>query len=103
VNGGIIATLIDCHSICTAMAAAYLDEDREIGSQPARYFATGSLEIGYRRPTPMDAVLELEAEVSDRIEQGYLLECRLSADGKLRAVGRVEALQVSTAWMGLTR
>ena len=101
-NGGIIATLIDCHSICTAMAAAYFDEGREIGSEPARYFATGALEISYRRPTPMDAVLELEAEVSDRIKSGYLLECRLSADGKLRAVGRIEALPVSAAWMGLT-
>jgi len=101
VNGGIIATLIDCHSICTAMAAAYFDEGRPVGSEPTRYFATGSLEISYRRPTPMDAILELEAEIRDRLERGYVLECRLSAAGKLRAVGQVLALPVSAAWMGI--
>ncbi|MDP6064450.1 MAG: PaaI family thioesterase, partial [SAR202 cluster bacterium] len=30
-NGGIIATLIDCHVICTAIAAVYRNEGREIG------------------------------------------------------------------------
>ena len=101
VNGGIIATLIDCHSICTAMAAAYIDEGRPVGSEPARYFATGSLEISYRRPTPMDTLLELEAEVRERLERGYVLECRVSAAGKLCAVVQVLALPVSAAWMGL--
>src|SRR5260370_22086610 len=33
-NGGIIATLIDCHSICTAIAAIYEAERRPIGSDP---------------------------------------------------------------------
>lgn len=101
VNGGIIATLIDCHSICTAWAAAYLEEGRSIGSEPGRYFATGTLEIEYRRPTPMDAVLELEAEISERLGSKYRLECRLSAAGKLCAVGRVEAVPVPASWMGL--
>jgi acyl-coenzyme A thioesterase PaaI-like protein len=31
VNGGIIATLVDCHSVCTAIANGYLSEGREIG------------------------------------------------------------------------
>src|SRR5262249_4514364 len=33
-NGGIIATLIDCHSGCTAMALAYRAEGRPLGSDP---------------------------------------------------------------------
>jgi acyl-coenzyme A thioesterase PaaI-like protein len=101
VNGGIIATLIDCHSICTAMAAGYIDERRAIGSEPGRYFATSKLEIDYRRPTPMDAILELEADIAARHERGYTLECRLRAAGKLCAVGSVEAVAVSASWMGL--
>lgn len=100
-NGGIIATLIDCHSICTAMAAAYFDEGRDIGTEPARFFATGTLEIGYRRPTPMNAVLELEARIAEKHARGYRVDCRLSARGKLCAVGAVEAVPVSVAWMGL--
>ena len=65
-NGGIIATLIDCHSVCTAMAAAYFEDARELGSEPAKYLATGRLEIDYRRPAPIDAVLQLEAEIAQR-------------------------------------
>jgi hypothetical protein len=41
-NGGIIATLIDCHSICTAIAAAYRNEGREIGSGERIWYATAT-------------------------------------------------------------
>ena len=34
VNGGILASLIDCHCICTAFAAGYKSEGREIGTEP---------------------------------------------------------------------
>jgi hypothetical protein len=33
-NGGILATVIDCHGVCTAIAAAYEAENRPIGSDP---------------------------------------------------------------------
>ncbi|HLE04464.1 MAG TPA: hypothetical protein VI729_07630, partial [Anaerolineales bacterium] len=33
-NGGILATLIDCHCMGTAMAAAYRSEGRGLGSEP---------------------------------------------------------------------
>jgi acyl-coenzyme A thioesterase PaaI-like protein len=101
VNGGIIATLIDCHCICTAMAAAYFEERRDVGSDPARYFATGTLAISYKRPTPMDTVLELEAEIAGKLGNGYRLICRLSAAGKLCATGDVKAVPVSADWMGV--
>jgi len=101
VNGGIIATLIDCHSICTAWAAAFVDEGRLIGSEPLSFVATGSLEVAYKRPTPMDAVLELEALISERLERGDVVTCNLSAAGKVCAVGVVTAVPVPAAWMGL--
>ena len=84
------------------MAAAYLDEGREIGSPPARFYATGRLEVVYRRPTPIAATLELEADIVERGERSYSLDCRLSAAGKVCATARVEAIAVPDAWMGLT-
>ncbi len=33
-SGGIIASIIDCHSVCTAVADAYRFEGRHIGSDP---------------------------------------------------------------------
>lgn len=99
VNGGIISTLIDCHCVCTATAAAYVDEGRPIGSEPHHFFATTKLAVEFLRPTPIYAELLLEAEVVAQIPHGYRLSCTLSAQGKARVTGTVEAVRVSPAWM----
>ena len=54
-NGGIIATLIDFHFICTAIAAAYRAEGREMNSPPPIWYATASLKVSYLRPAPGQA------------------------------------------------
>ena len=54
-NGGIIATLIDCHSVCTAIAHAYRAEGRPIGSAPHIWCVTANLNVTYLRPTPLEA------------------------------------------------
>ncbi len=101
VNGGIIATLIDCHCVCTATAAAYFDAQRAMGSEPPLYFATLSLSVHYQRPVPMGVELELAAEIAGITEKGYSVSCELTADGKLRARAEVEAARVPKSWMGL--
>lgn len=83
------------------MAAAYLADKRAIGSDPQCYFATGLLEVVYKRPTPMNTVLELEAEIDEQENSRYRLSCRLSVGGKLCAVGKVLAVPVSAEWMGI--
>jgi acyl-coenzyme A thioesterase PaaI-like protein len=99
VNGGIIATVIDCHCICTAAAAAYRDEARTIGSLPDLYYATARLELAYLRPTPIDAELELEARIVERGERTYVMSCQLSALGKRTVTASVEAIRVPASWM----
>ncbi|NJL14845.1 MAG: PaaI family thioesterase [Microscillaceae bacterium] len=58
-NGGILATLIDCHAMGTALSHAYHLENRPYGSLPLYMYATGSLQIRYLKPTPIDAPLRL--------------------------------------------
>ena len=99
VNGGILSTLIDCHCVCTATAAAYADAGRKLGSEPLLSFATTRLEIEFLRPTPIEAELVLDAQIAKTIPNGYRLNCRLNADDKLRVRGCVEAVQVSQQWM----
>lgn len=99
VNGGIIATIIDCHSVCTAAAAAYRDAGREIGSPPDIHYATARLELEYLRPTPIDAELEIVARIESRTERTYVLSCELSAAGKTRVTGTVEAIHVPESWV----
>ena len=99
VNGGLIATLIDCHCVCTAAAAAYRDAGREIGEPPDFYYATAKLELEYQRPTPIDAELELTARILARTERTYVLSCELGARGKTCVSARVEAIRVPESWV----
>ena len=62
-NGGIIATLLDCHGVCTAIARAYDDEGRAIGSEPEIWHATTSMTVEYLRPTPIGEEVELIGRV----------------------------------------
>lgn len=43
--GGLVASLIDCHSIWTAIATTYRAEGREHGSLPAISYVTGTLTV----------------------------------------------------------
>lgn len=99
VNGGILATIIDCHCICTAMAMAYVDAGRAIGTKPDIHYATAKLDVEYRRPTPMDVELTLRARVIGRTDRTYVLSCSLEALGKECVAARVEAISVPESWI----
>ena len=53
VYGGLIASLIDCHSTGSAAAAAYRAEGRAMDTDPPCRFVTASLSIQYIKPTPL--------------------------------------------------
>lgn len=99
VNGGILATLIDCHCVCTAMAAAYRDAGRAIGSEPHLHYATAKLEVEYGRPTPVGVDLALEARILERTDRTYVLSCSLDAGGKTCVSATVEAVRVPESWI----
>lgn len=95
VYGGLIACLIDCHSIGTATAAAYAAERRKPGSEPVIAHVTGSLKVDYLRPTPMGDELLLEARVRF-VEKGRsLVGCDLSVGGNVCARGEVLCVRVN--------
>ena len=98
VNGGIIATLLDCHGVCTAIADAYRREGRPIGSDPDIWFATTSMRVDYLRPTPIDAELELRASIHQSPGDRAAVGCTLTAGGKERARAVVESVRVPDEW-----
>jgi acyl-coenzyme A thioesterase PaaI-like protein len=101
-NGGIIATLLDCHGVCTAMARAYDAEKRAIGSDPDIWLATTSIEVAYLRPTPLAQQLELTGRVLDADpaagQRETSVECVLSSAGKERARATVRSVRVPEEW-----
>lgn len=94
VYGGLIASLIDCHSTGTAAAAAYRAAGRELGSHPPLRFVTGSLHVDYLRPTPIDALLEVRARVKEIKDRKVVVLSTLSANGQVCARGEVVAVQM---------
>ena len=93
-NGGILAALVDCHSVCTAIADAYYAEGRSPGSQPSVGFATGSLNVTYVKPTPIDALVELRATVVERSPRKTRIQCVVSARGEVCARAEVVAVRL---------
>ena len=97
-NGGIIASIIDCHCICTAIAAAFRGEDRDIGSDPPIWYATVSLQVTYQRPTSIIGTVTLKARIIEMTDRKTTLSCSLSASGEECALGEVVAVRVPCEW-----
>ncbi|HEX2226909.1 MAG TPA: PaaI family thioesterase [Candidatus Binatia bacterium] len=93
-NGGIIASLIDCHSLNLAIADAYRAEGRPIGSQPRIGFVTANINISYLKPTPINEPVELRARISKREGRKVWVHCTLSAAGEIRVTGEVLGVRV---------
>ena len=93
-NGGIIASLIDCHSLNLAIAHAYRAAGRPIGSAPRIGYVTASLQVTYTKPTPIDQPIELRARITKQEQRKAWMSCILSAAGEVRATGEVLGVRV---------
>ena len=94
VCGGVIATVIDCHCVCTAMAHAYRLEHRDIGTSPLIWFVTGSLQVSFAAPTPIDMPFELLAEPVEYTDRKTVVRCDLVSADEIRAQAEVIAVRV---------
>ncbi|MBI3244631.1 MAG: PaaI family thioesterase [Chloroflexi bacterium] len=94
VYGGLIASLIDCHSTGTASAAAYRAQGREMDTDPPLRFLTASLHVDYIRPTPIDGPLEVRARVKEIKGRKVVIVSTLSAGGEICARGEVVTVQM---------
>lgn len=94
VYGGLIASLIDCHSTGTASAAAYRAEGREMGTEPPLRFVTGSLHVNFLKPTPIDAPIHLRSQIKEVKKRKVVVTTELSSNGVVCATGEVAAVQM---------
>jgi acyl-coenzyme A thioesterase PaaI-like protein len=83
-NGGIIGTVLDCHSF----AAVTQEAERrgwhpEVSAVPP--YVTAGLDIRFRRPAPLDEPSELTAVIAAADADEMTVEVELAWDGKPRA------------------
>lgn len=90
--GGLISSLIDCHSIWTAIVFAHIEEDRPLTNDLMMY-VTSELSVDYRKPTPLDQPIELRSWVEDDPGRQTQVICELGPDDTVTARGQVLAVQ----------
>ncbi len=94
VYGGLIASIIDCHSTGTAAAAAYRREGRAMDTEPPLRFVTASLHVDYLKPTPIEGPIELRSRLMEVKERKVVVETDLKVGGILCARGTVVAVKI---------
>ncbi|MCL2669904.1 MAG: PaaI family thioesterase [Syntrophaceae bacterium] len=94
VYGGLIASLIDCHSTATAAAAMYRAEGRAMDTEPPLRFLTGSLHVDYLAPTPLGVPLEIRGRAKEIKGRKVTITSTLAANGKVCARGEVVAVLI---------
>lgn len=96
VYGGLIASLIDCHSIGTAIATYYTRMGTDPACDHTITCVTGKLDISYQKPTPTGTELVLTAQTRELGERKALVVCTVQAAGVETARGEVVAVRVQS-------
>ena len=99
VYGGLLASLLDCHAIGTAAAAAARALGRELGEDPSLRFVTASLHVDYLRPTPMGVVLEIRGRAKAVKGRVVVVEATLYAGGEATVKAEVVAVQMPDTFL----
>jgi acyl-coenzyme A thioesterase PaaI-like protein len=92
--GGLLASLVDCHAMATAAAAAEQAAGRKIGDGPTPRYVTASLKVEYLKPTPLGVELVLRGQVIERSEKKALVTLTVAAAGSLTVRGEVIAVRM---------
>jgi acyl-coenzyme A thioesterase PaaI-like protein len=85
-NGGIIATVLDCHSAAVVTHAADQRGWRAVDGALLP-FLTAGIDVKYRRPSPLHGTVELRGRLLSAEEAEMTAAVELWWEGKLRAEG----------------
>jgi acyl-coenzyme A thioesterase PaaI-like protein len=102
VYGGLAASLVDCHAMGTAAAAAERAAGRAIGDGPAPRYVTAVLNVTYLKPTPLGPELELRGRVLELGARKAVVAVSLLAAGEVTVRGEVVAVRLPES-MSLAR
>lgn len=94
VYGGLLASLVDCHAIGTAAAAAMERAGQVPGSDPSPRYVTASLKVDYLKPTPLGPELELRARPVEVGERRVTVAVDVYAAGDVVVRGEVVAVRM---------
>lgn len=91
--GGLIASVIDCHSAGSAAIFWMQRNGRVVGEETAPRFVTARLEVDYIAPTPIGP-LRLVGALEEAGARKVIVTTELSAAGTVTARGRAVLVKV---------
>jgi acyl-coenzyme A thioesterase PaaI-like protein len=94
VYGGLLASLVDCHAMATAAAAAELAAGRKIGDGEVPRYVTAALHVEYLKPTPLGCELEIRGRVTERSEKKAVVAMTISASGVVTVQAEAVAVRI---------
>ena len=98
VCGGIIASVVDCHAIWTALSHACRLEGLELGiDTPPFVYVTGRLTVQYLNPADVRRPLVARARIAEQGPRKSIVECRVSQGEVECATAEVVAVRVGGA------
>jgi acyl-coenzyme A thioesterase PaaI-like protein len=86
VYGGLIASVIDCHSAGSAAIFTMVEEGTRIGEVDSPRFVTAHLEVDFLAPTPL-ASMEVVGRLVEITDRKAVVESDLLVDGQVTARG----------------
>lgn len=87
VNGGIISTILDCHTAAVVMTEAF-DRGWLGADAPALAFVTAGFDVRFLRPTPLGPPMNLWASAESVAEDAMTVLAELRHEGKVRVTMR---------------
>jgi len=94
VYGGLLASLIDCHGTGSAALALARENHIELEEFTAPRCVTASLKVDYKKPTPIDAELEIRGIIKEVKGKKVVVEARLISKGEICVTGEIIAIRV---------
>jgi acyl-coenzyme A thioesterase PaaI-like protein len=84
VNGGVIATVLDCHGAAAVMWEVAERGWKDATGAPAP-FVTASFDLKFRRPTPLGSTAQLTASPASVDLSAIIVRSELTVNNKTRA------------------
>jgi len=94
IYGGMIASLLDCHSAATASYAKLKEQGFTLEEKAPYRFVTASLKVDFLKPAPSGEIFEIRAHVVEIKNRKVIVHSTLSAAGEIRAKGEAVMVQL---------
>ncbi len=101
VYGGLLASLVDCHSTGSAALALYRQAGHEPGDDaPVPRCVTASLKVDYLKPTPLGGVLRVRGHIKEIGAKKVVVASEVYAGDTVVVTSEVVAVRAPQSMMG---